>query len=323
MDIIFVLLILLAIIGFYFSLTYVNRGILRKVILYKLEKALPDFLNIIRRVIIKRELAPTPVSPEKTSLLEMIREEISLPEPRVIRGFDLNPANIVRLMEVSVPPEDLKRFYARLINWLALNVGVDITRNILGIAEHHVFEHAREGNIRSLNIKVRLLEYYIENHPRILLGVAADILPSVIHKLLNAYISRKLPKELQVMERLRTLRILSIAHVEMEPTLGPILRSMVGVTNFMRTLYKNPASVAELFIIAKYASGIITPENTQVIIRKDKIKENDALLLIEVQVPVNMAVIRELCRSLIRYMNKIEAEPREILIEALKKVFLL
>ena len=313
-------LLLMVITIIYLWLTYINRRSLFKVIVYKLKVHLPDLVETIYLRIAKQTTVPTPPeTPKVESVLDVVKERITVPSPKVLRYFEINIPNIIRFVQMIKKEEPL---FSDLINWLVVNIGENLTLKALKItkAELHVYQ---TGRIDNPIMKQKILEYFAKNHPKVLLEIAKKHLPEPIHKLIWAYIKRVVPKEFKLCERLRGLKISSIAYIEMSREYGPILRAVITPSKFMNSLIDNPASVAELFIVAKYARAIDTEYGSKVFIRRAEIKGEEALILIDAHPMVNLVVLRQIIRDTVNIMNKLDLEKSDLLVEGLKKALAL
>ncbi len=266
----------------------------------------------------------TKQAPEKESgtitfedLLQEFRPEISLPRPRILKFFRMDPVSITEYIE-KIGRD--KEFFSQLVNWLIINLGEKITMSTLNITNRLNLEQAQEGIIGNPQIKYKLIEIFAKRYPETLIEMAKNNLPTALQKVIIAYVKGLIPKEITLCEKIRNLRIYSMAHTEMTKEYGPILRSAITPTHFTQLLVNNPAIVAELFIVAKYATNIETEFGTKIFIKRAIIRGNDSIILIETNPNVNLTVIRQILRILPDTMNKIETDPVDLLIEAMKRI---
>ena len=313
-------IVLTTIVLVYLLLTYSNRKALKKVLLYKAKKHVPDLVDLLTR---SKRMPPAKVEGEPVrfeDLIQAMGEEVAVPKPRILRYFSIDAINITRLIEST---EKDKKFFASLFNWMILNFGETITMDTLGITNRAEIENYQRGIIGNPLVKYKMLEFFAKRYPKVLIEAAKTYLPPVFQKLIEAYIKNIIPKEFVLCQRLKNLKIQSVAHIDMSREYGPVLRSVITPSKFMEMLISNPASVAELFIVAKYTTGMDTPFGTKLFIRRATIKGNDSLILIDAQPTVNQAILRQIFRDVVNYMNKLDLDPSDLLIEAMKKVLVI
>jgi len=306
-------IILLAI---YLILVFRNRRILGKVLTYKIREKAPELLAFMRP-------APKQATEREASslkfedLLQEFSTEVSLPKPRILKFFRMDPVSITEYIERIGRDKD---FFAQLVNWMIINLGEKITMSTLNITSRINLERAQEGIIGNPQIKYKLIEIFAKRYPETLIEFAKTNLPTALQKVIIAYVKGMIPREVTLCEKLRGLRIYSMAHIEMSREYGPILRSAITPAQFTQVLVNNPAVVAEFFIVAKYATSIETEFGTKIFIKRAIIKGNDSIILIEANPNVNLTVIRQILRRLPDTMNSIEIDPVDLLIEAMKRI---
>ncbi len=310
------IIICIILLSIYSILILKNKKILSKVLAYKIREKAPELLALIRP-------AAKPVAEKEggairfEDLLQEFSTEVSLPKPRILKFFKMDPASITEYIERI---DRDKTFFAQLVNWMIINLGEKITMKTLNITSRINLERAQEGIIGNPQIKYKLIEIFAKRYPETLIEFAKTYLPTALQKLIVAYVKGMIPREIKLCEKLRSLRIYSMAHIEMTKEYGPILRSAITPAQFTQLLVNNPAIVAEFFIVAKYATSIETEFGTKIFIKRTIIKGNDSIILIETNPNVNLTVIKQILKRLPDAMNSIEIDPVDLLIEAMKKI---
>lgn len=299
----------------YLFLIFRNKKILIKVLLYKFKEKFPELLAYMRTTYTKTISEPRLLKFE--DLLQEFSVEVSLPKPRILKFFRMDPISITRYIE-KIKMD--KIFFSQLINWMIINLGEKLTMSTLNITSRINLERAREGVLSNPQIKYKLIEIFAKRYPDTLITFAKSNLPTALQKVIIAYVKGIIPREVILCEKLRRLRIYSVAHIEMTKEYGPVLRSVITPAQFTQVLVNNPAVVAEIFIVAKYATGIETEFGTKIFIKRTMIKGNDSLILVEANPNVNLTVIRQILKRLPEVMNRIKTAPADLLIEAMKKI---
>lgn len=308
--------IYIALLIIYLILIYKNRKILSKILIYKIREKAPELLTYIRSTSKQPYERETKVL-RFEDLLQEFTPEITLPRPRILKPFRMDPASITEYIE-RIGRD--KEFFSQLVNWLVINLGEKITMSTLDITNRLSLEKAQRGVIGNPQIKYKLIEIFAKRYPETLIEISKSTLPTALQKVITAYVKGIIPREIILCDKLRQLRIYSLAHIEMTKDFGPILRSAITPAQFTQILVSNPAVVAEFFIVAKYATSIETEFGTKIFLKRTLIKGNDSIILIETNPNVNLTVIRQILRKLPDTMNSIEIDPVDLLIEAMKRI---